>query len=72
MSDSLLRKTVPVLLRAQADEIVDELLVIVFVAVVAAVQISLVYFLAQVAPGRIGQQRNQTGPTATYERRSDR
>ena len=49
------------LLRAQADEIVDELLVVVFVAVIATVQISLIDLLAQVAPGGIGQQRDQAG-----------
>ena len=49
------------LLRTQTDEVVDELLVVVLIAVVAAVQVGLVDLFAQVALGRIGQERNQTG-----------
>ena len=49
------------LLRTQPDEIVDQLLVVVRIAVVAAVQIGLVDPFAQVAPRRVGQERNQAG-----------
>ena len=44
------------LLRAQADEVVDELFVVVLVTAVAAVQVSRVDPLAQLAVGRIGQE----------------
>ena len=45
-------------LGAQANEIVDELFVIVRIAVVAAGEIGLVDAFAQVAPRRIGHERN--------------
>ena len=47
------------LLRAQTDEVVDQLFVVVFVAVVAAVQIGLVKLLAAVTAGGVGQEGNQ-------------
>lgn len=45
----------------QADEVVDKLVVVVFIAVAAAVQIGFVGLFAQVAALRVGQQRNQAG-----------
>ena len=49
------------LLRAQADEIVDQLFVVILVAVVAAVEVGLVDLLAQFAFRRVGQKRDQAG-----------
>ena len=49
------------LLRTQADEVVDELFVIVLVTVVATVQIGLVELLAQRPLRRIGQERDEAG-----------
>ena len=47
------------LLRTQADEVVDELLVVVLVAVVAAVQVGLVELLAQRPLRRIGEEGDE-------------
>ena len=49
------------LFRAQADEVVDQLFVVVLVAVVAAVEIRLVNLLAQFAFLGVGQKRDQAG-----------
>ena len=49
------------LLRAQADEVVDQLFVVVLVAVISAVQVGLVDPLAQPPVGRVGEERDEAG-----------
>ena len=49
------------LLRAQADEVVDQLFVVVLVAVISAVQVGLVDPLAQPPVGRVGKERDEAG-----------